>query len=136
MAALRYNLEGAYPFVNGPVVAVGETIGTTLPFIREGIGKAMESGQLAAEAISRALDSDDLNKLSQYNRQIESEIKARDQGYRKAEKWLAKPRLNDFLLSRFGKSKYAKDILAGVIAETKNSKDIFSLKGIMKSFWR
>ncbi|MGD9224866.1 MAG: hypothetical protein PVF26_00115 [Desulfobacterales bacterium] len=136
MAALRYNLEGAYPFVNGPVVAVGETIGTTLPFIREGIGKAMESGQLAAEAISRALDSDDLNKLSQYNRQIESEIKARGQGYRKAEKWLAKPRLNDFLLSRFGKSKYAKDILAGVIAETKNSKDIFSLKGIMKSFWR
>ncbi|MGD9077954.1 MAG: geranylgeranyl reductase family protein [Desulfobacterales bacterium] len=134
-ASLRYNFEGAYPFVSGPIVAVGETIGTTLPFIGEGIGKAMESGQLAAEAISRALDSNDLSKLSRYHQQIEFEFKNRYQGYRKAEKWLARPWLNDFIIKRFGNSKYAKKILADVIAETKNPHDIFSLKGIFKSFW-
>jgi flavin-dependent dehydrogenase len=134
-AALRYDFEGAYPFVNGPIVAVGETIGTTLPFIGEGIGKAMESGQLASEAISRALDSDDLSKLSQYNQQIESEFKTRYQGYRKAEKWLARPWLNDFIINRFGNSRYAKKILADVVADTKNPQDIFSLKGIFKTFW-
>jgi hypothetical protein len=53
-----------------------------------------------------------------------------------AEKWLAKPRLLDFLLDRCGKSKYAQEILAGIIAETKNPQDIFSLKGIFKTFWK
>ena len=135
-AALRYDYEGAYPFVNGPIVAVGETIGTTLPFIGQGIGKAMESGQLAAEAISKALESGDLSKLSPYGQQIESKFKTHYQGYRIAEKWLARPWLNDFILNRFGKSRYAKEILAGVIAETKNPQDIFSLKGIIKTFWK
>ena len=134
-AALRYDFESAYPFVKGPIVAVGETIGTTLPFLGEGIGKAMESGQLAAEVISKALDSDDLSKLSQYGKQIESQFKTRYKGYRMAEKWLARPWLNDWLLYRFGKSKYAKEMLAGIIAETKNPHDIFSLKGVFKTFW-
>jgi geranylgeranyl reductase family protein len=134
-AALRYDYEGAYPFVSGPIVAVGEIIGTTLPFIGEGIGKAMESGQLAAEAISSALDSDDLSKLSRYHQQIEFEFKTHYQGYRKAEKWLARPRVNDFIINRFGNSRYAKKILADVIAETKNPRDIFSFKGIFKSLW-
>ena len=134
-AALRYDFEGAYPFVKGPVVAAGETIGTTLPFLGEGIGKAMESGQLAAEVIGRALDADDLSQLSQYSLQIESRYKTRYQGYRMAEKWLARPWLNDFLLYRCGKSNYAREILAGVIAETSNPHDIFSLKGVIKTFW-
>ena len=134
-AALRYDFEGAYPFVNGPVVAAGETIGTTLPFLGEGIGKAMESGQLAAEVIDRVLNDDDLRKLSQYSQQIESKFKTRYQGYRMAEKWLARSWLNDFLLNRCSKSNYAKEILAGVIAETKNPHDIFSMKGVFKTFW-
>ena len=134
-AVMRYDFEGAYPFVSGPIVAVGETIGTTLPFLGEGIGKAMESGQLAAEVISKALDSDDLGKLSQYGQQIESKFKTRYRGYRMAEKWMARSWLNDFLLYRYGKSKYAKEMLAGIIAETKNPHDIFSLKGIFKTFW-
>jgi geranylgeranyl reductase family protein len=134
-ATLRYDFEGAYPFVNGPIVAVGETIGTTLPFLGEGIGKAMESGQRAAEAVSAALDTDDLSKILHYGQQMESEFKNRYRGYRMAEKWLVRPWLNDFLLSRFGKSKYAKDILAGIIAETRNPQDLFSFKGILNTFW-
>jgi geranylgeranyl reductase family protein len=134
-AALRSNFEGCYPFVNGPIVAVGETIGTTLPFLGEGIGKAMESGQRAAEAVSAALDSDDLRKLIPYGQYMESELKPRYKGYRMAEKWLARPWLNDFLLARFGKNKFAKDILAGIVAETRNPQELFSLKGILKTFW-
>jgi geranylgeranyl reductase family protein len=134
--ALRYDFEGAYPFVNGPIVAVGETIGTTLPFLGEGIGKAMESGQRAAEAINAALHNDDLSKIRNYEQYMESEFKGRYRGYRLAEKWLARPWLNDFLLSRFGKSKYAKDILSGIIAETRNPRDLFSFKGIIQTFWK
>ncbi len=135
-AALRYDFDGVYPFVDGPIIAAGETIGTTTAFMGEGVGKAMESGQLAAEAISEALESDDLAKLSLYNQQMESKFKTHYPGYRVAEKWLARPRLNDFILGRFGKSRHAKEILAGVIAETNNPQEIFSLKGVIKSFWK
>ena len=135
-AALRYDFEGAYPFVNGPIVAVGETIGTTLPFLGEGIGKAMESGQLAANVISKALKSDDLSILSQYTQKIESEFKTRYYGYRLAERWLARSWLNDFILNRFGSSKFAQETLAGIIAEKNNPRDIFSIKGILKSFFK
>ena len=135
-AALRSNFEGGYPFVNGPIVAVGETIGTTLPFMGEGIGKAMESGQLAAEAISRALNASDLSELSRYAQQIESEFKTRYRGYRKAEKWLARSWTNDFIIGRCGKSRYAKEILSGIIAETNNPQDILSFKGIVKTLWK
>jgi geranylgeranyl reductase family protein len=126
-ATLRYDFEGAYPFVNGPIVAVGETIGTTLPFLGEGVGKAMESGQRAAEAISAALDKDDLSEIRRYGHSMESEFKSRYRGYRTAEKFLARPWMNDFLLSRFGKSKYAKDILAGIIAETRNPQNYYNI---------
>ena len=135
-ATLRYDFDGAYPFVNGPIVAVGESIGTTLPFSGEGIGKAMESGQKAAEAVSAALDSGDLFKLIKYSQLMESEFKTRYHGYRKAEKWLARPWLNDFIFYRSGKSRYAKKILTGIITETRNPQDIFSLKGIFKTFWK
>jgi geranylgeranyl reductase family protein len=135
-AALRYDFEGADPFVNGPIVAVGETIGTTLPFLGEGIGKAMESAKLAAEAVSAALESDDLSKLDQYSQKVESKLKPRYRGYRMAEKRLSRPWLNDFIIGRFGASTYAQEMLAGMIAETKNPQDIFSLKGLFNTFFK
>ena len=135
-AALRLDFEGAYPFVKGPIVAVGETIGTTLPFSGEGIGKAMESGQLAAKATIKALEMGELNQLGHYVEEVRSNLKVRYQGYRIAEKWLAKPWLNDILLERFARSNYAQKILAGIIAETQDPLDIFSLTGIIKTLWK
>jgi hypothetical protein len=48
---------------------------------------------------------------------------------------MARSWLNNFLLARFGKSNYAKKILAGIIAETRNPMELYSLKGILKTFW-
>jgi geranylgeranyl reductase family protein len=133
---LRNDFEGAYPYVNGPIVAVGETIGTTLPFLGEGIGKAMESGEMAAEAVSAALDSNDPSRLNQYSQKVESELKPRYHGYRTAEKWVARPWLNDVIFGRFGSRRYTQEILAGVISETKRPQEIFSLKGMLKAFFK
>ena len=135
-ATLRYDFEGADPFVNGPLVAVGETIGTTLPFIGEGIGKAMESGMLAADTISKALNAGDLSMLARYGQKIESEFKTLYYGYRLAGRWLGRPWLNNFTVGRLAASRYGKQLLAGVIAGTKNPKDIFSFKGVFKTFWK
>jgi hypothetical protein len=53
-----------------------------------------------------------------------------------AEKCLAHAWINDFILNRFRKSSYAKQILACIVAETSDPKEIFSLKGIFKTFWK
>ena len=50
------------------VLAIGETIGTTFPFTGEGIGKAMETGELAAEALGEAIASDDPGHLDRFHR--------------------------------------------------------------------
>ena len=55
---------------------------------------------------------------------------------RMAEKWLANAWVNDFILNRFRKSRYAKEVLAGIVAETSDPNEIFSLKGIFKTFWK
>jgi flavin-dependent dehydrogenase len=135
-AALRSNFEGVYPFVKGPLITVGETIGTTLPFLSEGIGKAMETGQLAAEIVHMALISGDITKLKEYRERLTNDFKPRYKGYRTAEKWISKPWLSDFVFGRIQKSKYLGEVLSGIIAETHNPRDIFSVNGIVKSFWK
>ena len=133
-AALRFDFKGVYPFVKDNIVVVGETIGTTLPFLGEGIGKAMESGKMAADAIGAALDTEDFDILMQYSRQMETELKPRYHGYRIAEKWMTKPLLCNFIWSRFRKSKFARDLLTGLVDETRDPSEIFSWKSILKTF--
>jgi flavin-dependent dehydrogenase len=43
--------------------------------------------------------------------------------------------IDEFPLNRFRKSRYAKEILAGIVAEISDPQEIFSLKGIFKTFW-
>ena len=134
--ALRCDFEGVSPFVKDNIVVVGETIGTTLPFLGEGIGKAMESGKMAADAINTALDAEDFEMLMQYGRQIETKLKPRYHGYRIAEKWMTKPLLSNFIWSRSRKSKFAQNILAGIVNETRDPSEIFSWKSVLKTFWK
>lgn len=49
-APLRTGLSGTR-FARGGLLGIGECIGSTFPLTGEGIGKAMETGILAAEAI-------------------------------------------------------------------------------------
>jgi geranylgeranyl reductase family protein len=135
-AAIRSDFSGVYPFTKGPLIAVGETIGTTLPVTFEGVGKAMESGELAAEIVRKALVSGDLTILDEYARQLSNNFKPRYKPYRITQKWIARPWLADFVFSRARKSTYFMEGLAGIIAETNNPRDIFSLPGIVKSFCR
>jgi geranylgeranyl reductase family protein len=134
--ALRWDFEGVYPFTKGPMMLIGESIGTTLPLIFEGIGKAMETGKLAAEIVHGALASGDIGKLGDYNERLANEFRRRYKSYRIAQKWIAKPWLIDFIIRRAQKSVYIAEALSGIIAETHSPRDAFSLTGIVKSFWK
>ena len=117
-------------------MGVGETIGTTLPFLGEGIGKAMESGELAAQVIHDALSSDRLDKLAEYPARLRDELAPGFAGYRTAEKWLGANRLTDFLASRARKSRWLNHALAGIVAGTADPKEAFSPLGVLRSYWR
>ena len=135
-AVIRSDFIGASPFTRGPLIMVGETIGTTLPVTFEGIGKAMESGELAAEFVIKALGSGDLNVLKEYAQQLSDRLKPRYRAYRITQNWISKDWMLDFIFRRARKSDYFIEGLAGIISETHSPREVFSLPGIAKSFWR
>lgn len=135
-AALRCGLQGCRQIVRENLVLIGEVIGTTFPFTGEGIGKAMHTGELAANAISAALQENDLSRLQAYSKAVKREIAPFYKGYLKAERWLSRPWLNDFVARRVAKSRYLLDELERIVAETGDPRSTFGLGGLLKSYWK
>ncbi|MBM3263982.1 MAG: NAD(P)/FAD-dependent oxidoreductase [candidate division Zixibacteria bacterium] len=135
-AMLRCGLRGANPLIHERILAVGETIGTTFPFTGEGIGKAMETGELAASVLHEALQTDDFQRLRVYPEQIEDRLRPRYYGYSVAEKWLASAFISDFMIARARRSPYLRRIAADIIEEKVDPRAVFSVRGILKSMWR
>lgn len=135
-AALRCGLISCREVVRENLVLVGETIGTTFPFTGEGIGKAMHTGELAALAVSEALDEGDLSGLADYPKAVTREIAPHYEGYFQAERWLSRPWLNDLVTRRVRKSRYLRRELESFVAETGDPRSAFGLGGIIKSFWK
>jgi menaquinone-9 beta-reductase len=133
-ARLRCGLTGTHPHANGPVIAIGETIGTTFPFTGEGIGKAMETGELGAAAVDAFL-SGDAEALGRFPDRVAT-LRPRYVGYNIAERWLAKPWLNDFVARRARSSRYLREALLGIFNETADPREAFSVAGLLRSFFR
>ncbi len=74
-ASLRCGMPTTGYARSGRVLLVGEAIGTTIPGWGEGVSKAMETGLLAAEIIHSALAANDLNRLADYPKRLDAEIK-------------------------------------------------------------
>jgi flavin-dependent dehydrogenase len=117
------------------VLGVGEVIGTTFPFTGEGIGKAMHSGAIAGEVIARALRTN-LSYLAEYRRRIDQELRPLYEGYLKAERWLGRPWLNDYLARRIRRSRYLQSELAAFVDETGDPRRLYSFSSLLKSYWK
>lgn len=135
-AMLRCGLAGAQPAGRGNLLLIGETIGATFPFTGEGIGKAMETGELAASLADEALASNDYGRLREFPELLERELRPKYRGYQIAEDWFSKPWLNDFMARRISKSRFMQEAVAGLVNETVNPREIFSLRAIIRSFLR
>ncbi len=134
-ARLRCGLSGARARGPGNTVAVGEQIGTTYPFTGEGIGKAMETGELAARHVDVFLDGD-AGALDTFADRVERELRPRYRGYEVAQRWLARPWLNDLLSWRMRQGRWLQEAARGVVAETVDPADVFSWKGLLRSVVR
>ncbi|RME27608.1 MAG: FAD-dependent oxidoreductase, partial [Candidatus Zixiibacteriota bacterium] len=134
-AGLRTDLCGDCRPVIGNVLCIGETIGTTLPFTGEGIGKAMASAELAAGVIHEALTRNDMSCLKQYPALLREHLGPYYPAYHSAERWLSRPWLNDLLARRIARSHYLRGVVKETIEERVEPRPVFTLANLLRSFW-
>ena len=133
-APLRCTLEGARYSKPG-LLATGEAVGSTYSFTGEGIGKAMETGILAAEAIiqGRRERQTDAQVRAGYEGQLLA-LKPRFDLYERANRVNAHPWLADLLIWRAKKSERLLRRMSGVLNETSNPGHLVTLKGLTRLF--
>jgi geranylgeranyl reductase family protein len=135
-ARLRCSLDWLSLAARPPVVAVGETLGATFPFTGEGIGKAMETAEIAAATIGRALDRDDLSLLHLLPLEIERALKPRYLGYERAESWMSYQWVADQLARLARRRAIIRRAAAGILNETVDPRAVFSLRGLLTALFR
>ncbi len=133
-APLRCTLEGARWSRPGLLVA-GEAAGSTYAFTGEGIGKAMETGILAAESLLGAHHDklDDAALCKGYDAALAA-LKPRFDLYERANQVNAHPWLMDLVIWRARRSARLRQRMSGVLEETSNPGHLVSLKGVVRLF--
>ncbi len=133
-APLRCSLEGAR-YSRPGMLATGEAAGSTYAFTGEGIGKAMETGILAAEALlaARAHAEPEAATRARYEATLAA-LKPRFDLYERANKVNDHPWLADLLIWRANRSPRILRRMAGVLEETGNPGNLVSLRGLAKLF--
>ncbi|MCP5285114.1 MAG: NAD(P)/FAD-dependent oxidoreductase [Burkholderiaceae bacterium] len=127
-APLRCSLDGARWSRPG-LLGTGEAIGSTYAFTGEGIGKALETGLLAAETI--AAGGDDTAVQARYGQALQA-LKPRFDLYAKAEHVNRHPWLADLVIWRANRSPGILRRMSGVLDETQNPGRLLSWRGIGK----
>jgi geranylgeranyl reductase family protein len=133
-APLRCTLEGAR-YARPGMLATGEAVGSTYSFSGEGIGKALETGMLAAEALTRGRDKglDEAAVRADYEARLLA-LKPRFELYERANRVNAHPWLADLLIWRAKKSERLLRRMSGVLNETSNPGNLVSVKGLTRLF--
>jgi menaquinone-9 beta-reductase len=133
-APLRCTLEGAR-FSRPGLLVTGEAAGTTYSFTGEGIGKALETGILAAQALlaGRGAGRDDAAVRADYEAHLRA-LKPRFDLYEKANRVNVYPWLADLVIWRAKKSSRLLARMSGVLNETSNPGNLLSFKGIRRLF--
>lgn len=129
-APLRTGLSGAQ-FGRPGLVVIGEAVGTTYSLSGEGIGKAMESGMLAADLAIAAGDQSAFVAPS-YAEQIRSRYATRFKTYDAAQRWVAFPYISDYVARRANRSRWVHERLTRIITEQALPSQVFSARTI----WR
>jgi geranylgeranyl reductase family protein len=134
-APLRTALSGSH-FGRPGVLAIGEAIGATYSFSGEGIGKALETGVLAAELVADRLNGGArLPGLeTDYAGRLERTYRSRFRAYETAQRWLGVPAFCNLLARRARANERLRSHLEDVIDETSDPYELFSMAGLLKLF--
>ncbi|MDM0106094.1 NAD(P)/FAD-dependent oxidoreductase [Variovorax sp. J22R24] len=131
-APLRCSLDGATWSRPGLLVA-GEAAGSTYLFTGEGIGKALETGMLAARSIAEGRDQGlaEAQVRARYEAALHA-LKPRFDAYEQANRINNHPWLADFLIWRARHSESARKRLSGVIEETHTPRALVTAQGLLR----
>ncbi|MBA4178274.1 MAG: geranylgeranyl reductase [Leptothrix sp. (in: Bacteria)] len=129
-APLRCSLRGGRWSRPGLLVA-GEAAGTTYAFTGEGIGKAMESGMLAAEALLHERDAPDAAVQQRHEASLRA-LQPKFDLYDLASRVNEHPWLADLVIWRARKSPRILRRMSGVLEETQNPGRLFTVAGLTK----
>lgn len=129
-APLRCSLIGGRWSRPG-LLAAGEAAGSTYAFSGEGIGKAMETGMLAAQALLAGLQRPDSEIQDRYAAALRG-IKPQFDLYETASRVNHHPWLADLVIWRGRKSPRIMRRLEGVLEETQNPGRLFTFSGLSK----
>lgn len=127
-APLRCNLEGALLSRPGLLVT-GEAAGSTYAFTGEGIGKAMETGMAAAEALLAGGSPADVQ--ARYAAALES-LRPRFEMYRKATSFNRWPWLVDLIVWRAHRSERLQRAMSDVLTEKRMPGSLISWRGLKR----
>jgi len=134
-APLRTALKGTR-FARPGLLAIGEAVGTTYSFSGEGIGKALETGMMAAQlVVERLRDGGRVDGLEHtYAAGLETAYRARFRAYETAQRWLGVPTFCNWLASRARRSARLRSRLEAVIREDSDPTEVFSIGGAARAF--
>jgi menaquinone-9 beta-reductase len=129
-APLRCTLRGARWSRPGLLVS-GEAAGSTYAFTGEGIGKALETGLLAAEALREQRRAGDETVRERYEAALRA-LQPRFDLYETASHVNQRPWIADLVVWRARRSPHVLKRLAGMLEETQNPGRLFSWRGMAK----
>ncbi len=133
-APLRTAMEGAR-FARPGLYVVGEGAGLTYSFSGEGIGKALQSGIVAARIALRHGDAPDALRTAagEYTRTLTSAFGERFAAYKKMQRWLAYPAFARFLTRRARPGTFVQRHLQSLFDDTGNPNELLSLLGLIRA---
>jgi flavin-dependent dehydrogenase len=137
-APLRCGCEGAAPVAGGLLVA-GEAYGTTYSLTGEGIGKAMESGSLAAETALAAhrAGTFDARFLAAYPRAMSAaRFPEKFAQYRIAQGFMKRRFAVNLLAWKAARSAELRERLEAVLREEASPAEVLSLGGMIRALVR
>lgn len=129
-APLRTGLSGTR-FATGGLLGIGECVGATFPLTGEGIGKAMETGILAAEAIIAKQYSGRAAVERAYTGSMDA-LQPKFEVYRKAEFLFNWPYLTNKLVTHTGKNETMRRKMEELFNETSDPGFLLTLTGWKK----
>jgi geranylgeranyl reductase family protein len=115
------------------LLVLGEAAGLTYSFSGEGIGKALESGIMAAGVVAERPEDSAKVVADTYSNRIRERFESRFRAYKMAQDWLSRPAFANLLARRASQSRFVQRELSGLFLETTDPRRLFSARGILRS---
>jgi flavin-dependent dehydrogenase len=134
-APLRTAMEGA-SFARAGLLVIGEAAGLTYSLTGEGIGKAMESGVLAAEIAASQLRNGAGGPdriAAAYDNELTRRYARKFRGYKDAQAWMNSRRLANFLAKRANAGTFVRGQLERMFADTADPQRLLSPWGLARA---